>query len=131
MSTSTHWGNWVRNRALYLGFRSQKTFAKYAGCSQNQVCRLFHSETPPRSMRTGHDEALCTALRTDPYTLFSNYVNIDSNAAPFLKRGFSTRSRHDRMWFEAGCAAASTGARKIKQKGICNEQKGIGTGGDL
>lgn len=84
MDTRLHWGKWVENRMVYLGMRSQRTFAMHIGCSQNQVCRWFHMEIPPRRMRRGFDKALWVALRTDPFTLFSQYRNVAPDGAPLI-----------------------------------------------
>jgi hypothetical protein len=81
---STHWGNWVRSRMVYVGFRRQMSLAQAIGCTQNQMCRWLAMETPPDRMRRGHDAALCRVLHTDAYTLFTNFVNVSPFTAPML-----------------------------------------------
>lgn len=77
-----HWGQWVKSRIFYLGFRSQRSFAKAVGCGQDCLWRWMDHEVPPVSMRRGLDVALCRELRTDQFTLFTNYQKVRPDAAP-------------------------------------------------
>lgn len=54
-----HWGNWVRRRMFFLGYRRNKTFAGLVGCEQNQVSRWLAMAEAPAGLRKGFDAALC------------------------------------------------------------------------
>jgi hypothetical protein len=81
-----HWGDWVRARIFFLGFRSQKIFAQVVGCEQNQLCRWLKMEQPPTMMRRGLDLSLARELRTDPFTLFTKYQQTTPDSAPVLSQ---------------------------------------------
>lgn len=79
-----HWGDWVRSRIQFLGFRNYTAFSARVGCSGTRLWSLLKMEVAPKSMRGGLDLALCQELRTDSFTLFTDYRNVAPEAAPIL-----------------------------------------------
>lgn len=78
------WGDWVRSRIQFLGFRSYTGFSMKIGCSGTHLWSLLKMEEAPKSMRGGLDLALCQELRTDAFTLFTNYRNVTPEDSPIL-----------------------------------------------
>jgi hypothetical protein len=81
---SIHWGDWVRARMLFLGFRRQRDFADAVGCTQERTGSWLKLQAPPVAIKKGFDRSLCRELRTDAFTLFTNYRNVTPEAAPIL-----------------------------------------------
>lgn len=84
MSSAIGWGNWVRRRMFYVGFRRKKTFSAKIGCTQDQLSRWLGMTEAPATLRKGFDEALSRHLRTDLFTLFTNWRNVAPDAAPIM-----------------------------------------------
>jgi len=84
-SGDKHWGRWVKERALVVGFRGNKSFVSAVGCQRKILSMWLDRDTPPREMRKGFDVALCRALKTDGKTLFNDYVNVTPESAPIVQ----------------------------------------------
>lgn len=78
---TTHWGEWIRERVRFVGFRSSASLALALGCTQHQLARWMQMEEPPTRMRKGFDASLARALRVDMATLFVGYRNVSPEAA--------------------------------------------------
>jgi hypothetical protein len=83
-SAEVHWGSWIKARARHVGFRNFGTLASAIGCTPESVSRWFALEDSPERCRSQFDAALCRVLRTDAFTLFTNFRNIAPTAAPVL-----------------------------------------------
>jgi hypothetical protein len=83
--SSQHWGEWVKARTQYVGWKNQGSLADSMGCTRQHLCRLFTMEKPPETMRRRLDESLCLALKTDAKTLFTDYVVTDPTHAPIVE----------------------------------------------
>ncbi|MGD0464651.1 MAG: hypothetical protein ABSB74_19375 [Tepidisphaeraceae bacterium] len=82
--TRNHWGQWLRLRWRFLGFRRIGDLSTSLGCCPDLVTRWLRSEFPPDSIRKGFDTALIGALRTDRWTLFNSYTTVAPEDAPIV-----------------------------------------------
>ena len=74
----------MRERSLFVGFRSQKGLIDAVGCEQTTFYNWLRSDTPPERMQKGFDIALARALRTDRQTLFTGWREKNPSLAPLI-----------------------------------------------
>ena len=79
-----HWGNWLKQRARFVGFRGVSMLARECGCSRQTIQEWFAS-VAPSNMRKGHDVRICESLKVDRELLFSGYGQVAPEESPLLE----------------------------------------------
>jgi hypothetical protein len=79
-----HWGDWIKRRAAWVGYKNQAEVAKAVGCTRSQLYRWFGMEWPPEQIRKRFDAGLAAALKVDRELLFSRWRLVGPEDAPVV-----------------------------------------------
>jgi hypothetical protein len=77
-----HWGQWLMERSLFVGFRRHSDLAEQIGCTREYVSRLASKAAPPSRMFKGFDRSLARALRTTYEAVFKDWYATDPAIVP-------------------------------------------------